>query len=512
MIRRPLRSTLWTYATLFRSANTSYCNGTSVHRSLNRAFSIHGVNHNTYVNNVVYDVHGHAFFIEDGSELHNTIKNNVAILTHSSTSNLNTDVTPANFWVVSPSNTIEGNHACGSAAYGFWISPFHPHSTGPSGSHDVCPAGHALESFQDNVAHSNKKYGVNIFQFWWPKEKMSNGKDDCRGANAQTADAPAVMRNHLSYKNKIHGVTMAHSDTGEIGAVVWDGLTSADNGLDHEDSAGFWLDNKIRAENGTMGIKNSVMIALSNNDPHRRTIHRRGINFPKHDNIFSKDITFVNYENENWAFEPQNWAARRSFCFPWGWEAVISGVRFINSPNKIRFRFDHHGTFNDMDGTLGGKVGSQIVPKTPIYDPAHCTEITGSLKPALACDYGYKVRRFGVSTFSEGAYHDIPWTIEGRTEDVIEIKHKYSIVAPVRRIIEIDFAHAFNPTTWDWIVNNRYMAVDKNIKCNTFYKESRFAPTLPSTSPLESVWLPPLPNSEELLAGNECRSKCPPNY
>ncbi len=33
---------------------------------------------------------------------------------------LNTDTTPASFWITHPNNTYRHNRAAGSAAYGYW--------------------------------------------------------------------------------------------------------------------------------------------------------------------------------------------------------------------------------------------------------------------------------------------------------------------------------------------------------------------------------------------------------
>jgi len=430
-------------------ANTSYVNGTSVHRSLNRAYSIHGVNNNTYVNNVVYDTHGHAFFIEDGSEKYNVIENNVVIMARSSTSNLNTDITPANFWVVSPLNKVVGNRACGGHAYGFWIAPFHPHSTGPTHSTSICPSTHPMWDFRDNVAHSNAKYGLNIFQFWWPKVQ------EC---NRNSADKQATIVNHFSYKNKIHGVTSAHSEVGSIGAVIWDNLISADNGLDHPDASAFWTEHSELAGNMTFGVRNSVLIALTNNDPYVRSLRRRAINLPLGDNFFSENITFVNWDGNNFGYEPQAWASRFSFCFPWGWSAVSKGLRWIDSPNRILYRFDHHGHLYDEDGTLSGTPNSQIVTKTTIFDPAQCPDAPttyNTLRPAIVCNGNYKIRRFGVSNTNE-IWKDQLWTIDGRTELVPEIKHEYSVIAPINKNVTINFQHSSNPSNWMWRIDDRY--------------------------------------------------------
>ena len=56
----------------------------------------------TVEHNVVYDIQGLSFFIEDGKEENNIVQYNLAIGTKSSSSLLNTDVTPAAFWITNP--------------------------------------------------------------------------------------------------------------------------------------------------------------------------------------------------------------------------------------------------------------------------------------------------------------------------------------------------------------------------------------------------------------------------
>eukprot|EP00759_Apiculatamorpha_spiralis_P009384 PhF_6_TR15991/c1_g1_i1/m.25091 len=448
------------------ATNNSYCNGTSIYKSLNRAFSVHGVQNNTYVNNVGYDIHGHAFFIEDGSEKWNVIKNNLMMLARPSTSNLNTDLTPATFWIVSPSNWIEGNHAGGAGSYGFWISPFHPQATGPSGGPTICPATHRLWFFERNTAHSNGKYGVNIFRFWWPKEK------EC---DTSSADVPAYLRDITVFKNNIHGITMGNQEVGQIGSIIVERLISADNGFVHSDGSAFWIE-KISAKNMTCGLKDSVLIALTNNDPYRRSTARRGVNLPLGDNFFVENVTFVNYNNENFGFEPQAWAERHSLCFPYGWEAVLRGLKWVNSVNRIRFRFDHHGILNDEDGTLAGLPGSQVVPAAPIFDPAKCLTIDSSIKTnykAAVCPNDYKIRRLGIAGMSE-IFKPQLWTSEGRQEILPVIMRNYIMTAPVNRYYNVSFQHWYNPGTWNWLWGStRYNRVGEQLIFFAQYNESR---------------------------------------
>jgi len=72
-------------------------------------------------NNVIYNTMGHSIFIEDAIETKNVIKNNLVVSTYRSWSLLNTDQTPASFWITRPDNIFIGNHAAGSDRYGFWF-------------------------------------------------------------------------------------------------------------------------------------------------------------------------------------------------------------------------------------------------------------------------------------------------------------------------------------------------------------------------------------------------------
>jgi hypothetical protein len=98
----------------------SYSKGLSIHQSHNRAFTLHGTHYLRLEDNVAYEVKGHAVFVEDAIETDNYIKGNLIIKTLSSWSLLDTDVTPACFWITHPNNIFIDNHAAGSDFYGFW--------------------------------------------------------------------------------------------------------------------------------------------------------------------------------------------------------------------------------------------------------------------------------------------------------------------------------------------------------------------------------------------------------
>ena len=111
--------------------DNSYVKGNAIHHTYNRACTIHGVHYLTVESNVAYETMGHTFFIEDAVETKNLVKNNLAVKTKISWSLLNTDQTPASFWITHPDNQFIGNHAAGSDKYGFWMD-FKPNPTGPS--------------------------------------------------------------------------------------------------------------------------------------------------------------------------------------------------------------------------------------------------------------------------------------------------------------------------------------------------------------------------------------------
>jgi hypothetical protein len=73
---------------------SSFVSECSIHESFNRAVNIHGTNYVTVERNVIYNIMGGAYFLEDGVEIGNTFMFNLAIYVKTSSSLLNEDVTP----------------------------------------------------------------------------------------------------------------------------------------------------------------------------------------------------------------------------------------------------------------------------------------------------------------------------------------------------------------------------------------------------------------------------------
>lgn len=144
---------------------TSYVRGNAVHESFARVVTIHGVHQLLVENNVGYRVRGHNYFIEDGIETHNTIRNNLAISSLAVTNMLQTDTSVASFWITNPTNDFYGNRAAGGDFYGFWYE-IKSNPDGPSATNDVCPPGNPLGYVANNVAHSNIRFGLRIFKLY----------------------------------------------------------------------------------------------------------------------------------------------------------------------------------------------------------------------------------------------------------------------------------------------------------------------------------------------------------
>ena len=114
-------------------AQGSYLRNSSVHKSFNRAVTIHGTDYVTVDGVFAYDHIGHGIFFEDGGERFNTVKNNVVFVTRrpkpgeqltpsDNESNEPQNRTPASYWITNPNNYFENNVAAGTEGTGFWFA------------------------------------------------------------------------------------------------------------------------------------------------------------------------------------------------------------------------------------------------------------------------------------------------------------------------------------------------------------------------------------------------------
>ena len=81
---------------------SSYVSECAIHESFMRATNMHASNYILIERNVIYNIMGGAYFLEDGVEIGNIDQYNLAVLVKPSSSSINEDVTPGIF--ISSSN------------------------------------------------------------------------------------------------------------------------------------------------------------------------------------------------------------------------------------------------------------------------------------------------------------------------------------------------------------------------------------------------------------------------
>ena len=150
---------------------------------------------------------GHSIFVEDAIETKNVIDHNLVIGTNKSWSLLNTDQTPASFWITHPDNIFINNHAAGSDRYGYWYDTQENPING-SFTTTICPVNEKLGEFRDNVAHSNGRYGLRLFHKLVPRTFScspwiyDNSNPNAPGSPYPLNPAiPAKFYNLTSWKN-----------------------------------------------------------------------------------------------------------------------------------------------------------------------------------------------------------------------------------------------------------------------------------------------------------------------
>ena len=346
----------------------SYVRGNAIHHSYNRACTIHAVNNLIVEHNVVFDIKGLSFFVEDGVEIDNIIQYNLAVYTRQSNSLLNPDIQPGSFWIVNPNNIVQHNAVAGSTHFGFWYRVLQ-YPDGPSRTTSYCPAKAPMGRFFNNSAHSNGLYGIWIFtageKGWTPQDgDVENGW--CNGQKTT-----ATFGDFIAWNNEI-GVEVVES-----GAIRFENMTLLDNeksGVELIHPVGVSRQNG--EDYGAPTFKNSVVIAHSKLTEN----WENGDTFCTKSGVWSgwwgNDVENVEFYN----FDRPTCAALTNCarCKP-KWSAgktQTSGLSFINSPNRVSWPWTMAGHYHDLDGTLCGSPDCKVVQKRDIYDPAKCLDDT----------------------------------------------------------------------------------------------------------------------------------------
>lgn len=249
------------------SAPGSYIRSSAIHDSFSRCVTVHGTSNVTVADNVAFRTRGHCFFLEDGAERGVKLLRNLGMSTmapEASKRLLDTDATPATFWIQHPNNILRGNAAAGSEGNGFWYDlPERP--TGLSATDSISPRTAPFGEFANNVAHTNVNR-ANRFR---------------SGSGLLVEDyrppGPAMFDHFTGYKNTGFGVWTEHGTTTRY-------ATLAENNVSYlgRDSA----------------LKRSIVVGTTSNnaDAHWSTT---GVGL-YHDTADVRRVTFANFKPREW--------------------------------------------------------------------------------------------------------------------------------------------------------------------------------------------------------------------
>ena len=322
----------------------SHMKGCSVHHSFNRALTAHGCYNLTIESNVAYNILGHAMFVEDGIEMHNTFSNNVVSLVHRSFSLLNTDQTPAGFWITNANNRFTGNRVSSSHQFGYWYDP-PEHPTGPSADVKNGPLElptletrkQPLLQFENNVVHSCGSHGVWIDRINY---ETTHGRQNMKIVGTQTWNNNGQGIGVVTDTGHLHLI-----DTVAMGNVVDIGYTKS--------TADTWA----TESNGWEG--NLVLNAYLRGDELRSTT---AIGAPHGAWVTFKDVLISSYKKSK---RPIHHCLT---CKSWkgGMEVRFKNISFVDSDLKndgtqrprIYWQNDYHSNiFYDADGSLSNSSG-----------------------------------------------------------------------------------------------------------------------------------------------------------
>ena len=325
---------------------TSYVRGCGIHKTFNRAVNIHGTHRVLVEHTVIYNIMGGAFFLEDGIETGNIFQYNLAVFVKSSTSLLNDDITPAAFWVTNPNNIVRHNHAAGGTHFGFWYR-MHKHPDGPSFDKTILPQNVPLGKFENNTVHSQGWFGLWIFQNYAPRK---NGKEE-----------PAKFETLITW----------HCEKG-MESVVGSAIQAIDHTAMGNEKTGIEFKfARSASQYKSYGdlMTNSLLIAQVKGLDYKM---KHGIVLPQDFFLLVTNVTFVGFnESDQTVFElTQVQGTCSSLCS--GFKPRFSGLSFMHSPNKQKFKWQHEIVLRDIDGSLTGTAGAQVIPKSPLV-PSTCT-------------------------------------------------------------------------------------------------------------------------------------------
>jgi hypothetical protein len=185
-------------------ASASYVKQSVVRASGNRCVSLRQTGMLLVEDTVGFDIVGHCFATEDGTETKSVFRNDLAIRVRKNQAR--PDETPAAFRLRNPDNVVEGSVAAGSEGHGFWYDL--PGETTRLDGLKIRPRETALGLFKDNTAHSAAMSGLYI--------------DDAAGKTNYAPSAKAVFSGYRGSRNGDYGFRLRGSNFEVIGGTLAD--------------------------------------------------------------------------------------------------------------------------------------------------------------------------------------------------------------------------------------------------------------------------------------------------
>jgi hypothetical protein len=140
-----------------------------VRDSAQRGLVIHSTHGVTLSNNIIVDIAGHGYFLEDATERKNILTGNLAVriraphpsrtILLSEVGDLNDEKGPSGFWITNPDNTITNNRAADCEGAGIWFS-IPTFALGISQAVVMQPNILNWGTVSGNFAHSNQGSGI----------------------------------------------------------------------------------------------------------------------------------------------------------------------------------------------------------------------------------------------------------------------------------------------------------------------------------------------------------------
>jgi len=358
----------------------------AVNGSYSRCMTVHGTNFATFERNVCDDAVGHGYFMEDGIEHDNVIRNNLvtglrqpaegqALLKHE------TDRI-GGFWITNPDNTVEGNVAAGVDGVGIWYAlPERPLGlSAASGiAQNVYPQRTPLGSFANNTVHSNSGDGFRL-----DEQQLADGTLEgmhynprVDPANRSSDAVPATFTGLKAWKNRYHGAWMRGSNIELQDAVLSDNQT----GAAFPGNEAF-LDNAFAVgETANMGNPESWETKRPNGaelpTPWETSATITGFDFYD-GRVGVRGGLFANFASD--AQRPAGALGRvddNRFAFHNG--NFVKGLSFASGTDRLYFETplpdrdgDHSLVVKDEDGTLTGTTGAVVTTKEPFLTTDAC--------------------------------------------------------------------------------------------------------------------------------------------